>query len=117
MWWDGLASDRTFLYCSTNPARWKSDRPMSRQQFEGLFPDEAACARYLVGRRWPDGFVWPVCGVCKGWALNHNRHSWECAGCRRQTSVTADTVMHGSHLPLRTLFMAAHIVASHSNGI
>jgi hypothetical protein len=25
--------------------------------------------------------------------------------------------MHGSHLPLRTWFMAAHIVASHSNGI
>jgi len=39
------------------------------------------------------------------------------AGCRRQTSVSAGTVMHGSHLPLRTWFMAAHIVASHSNGI
>ena len=25
--------------------------------------------------------------------------------------------MHGNHLPLRTLFLAAHIVASHSNGI
>lgn len=25
--------------------------------------------------------------------------------------------MHGSHLSLRTWFMAAHIVASHSNGI
>ena len=25
--------------------------------------------------------------------------------------------MHGSHLPLRTWFMAAHIAASHSNGI
>ena len=41
----------------------------------------------------------------------------EGAGCRRQTSVTAGTVMHGSHLPLRTWFMAAHIVVRHSNGI
>jgi hypothetical protein len=106
-----------FLYCSTMPARWKSDRPMSRQQFEARFPDDAACARYLVGRRWPDGFVCPVCGACKGWALNHDRPAWECAGCRRQTSVTAGTLMHGSHLPLRTWFMAAHIIASHSNGI
>jgi len=31
--------------------------------------------------------------------------------------VTAGTVMHGSHLPLRTWFLAAHIVASHSNGV
>ena len=53
MWWDGLAADRVFLYCSAMPARWKSDRPMSRQEFEALFPDDAACARYLAGRRWP----------------------------------------------------------------
>lgn len=117
MWWDVLATGRVFLYCSAMPARWKSDRPMSRQEFEALFPDDAACARYLVERRWPDGFVCPVCRARKGWALKHDRPAWECAGCRRQTSVTAGTVMHGSHLPLRTWFMAAHIVASHSNGI
>jgi len=117
MWWDGLAGDRMFLYCSTLPARWKSDRPMSRQQFEALFPDDAACARYLVGRRWPDGFACPVCGVCKGWASNHDRPARECAGCRRQSSVTAGTGMHGSHLPLCTRFIAAHIVAGRSDGI
>ena len=53
MWWDGLAADRAFLYCFDMPARWKSDRPMSRQVFEALFADDAACARYLAGRRWP----------------------------------------------------------------
>ena len=53
MWWDGLAADRAFLYCSDMPARWKSDRPMSHQEFEALFPDDAACARYLAGRRGP----------------------------------------------------------------
>ena len=31
--------------------------------------------------------------------------------------MTAGTIMHRSHLPLRTWFMAAHIMASHSNGI
>ena len=46
MWWDGLAADRAFLHCSAVPARWKSDRPMSRQEFEVLFPEDAACARY-----------------------------------------------------------------------
>ena len=40
MWWEELATDRAFLYCSAMPARWKSDRPMSRQEFEALFPDD-----------------------------------------------------------------------------
>ena len=31
--------------------------------------------------------------------------------------MTAGTVMHRSHLPLRTWFPAAHLVATHSNGI
>lgn len=99
------------------PARWKDDRPMSRQDFDARFPDEEACARYLAERRWPDGFVCPACQGCKGWPLKRRRLARECADCGRQTSVTAGTIMHRSHLPLRTWFLAGHIVASHSNGI
>jgi hypothetical protein len=83
----------------------------------GAAPDEAACAAHLFARRWPDGFVCPVCGGRKGWPLSGKRFTYECAGCGRQTSVTAGTVMHRSHLPLKTWFTAVHIVASHSNGI
>lgn len=90
---------------------------MSRAGFEAQFPDDAACARHLFARRWPRGFVCPACGGVKGWELKGKRFTWECAGCRRQTSVTAGTVMHRSHLRLRTWFTAAHIVTSHSNGI
>lgn len=90
---------------------------MSRQDFEARFPDEEACAQYLVERRWPVGFVCPSCGHASGWALRRTRPTWECSGCGRQTSVTAGTIMHRSHLPLRTWFLAAHIMASHSNGI
>lgn len=100
------------------PAHWQKGRlPMSRQAFETRFPDEDACARYLTDRRWPEGFVCPECGGCRGWALKRNRTSWECADCGRQTSITAGTVMHRSHLPLKAWFLAAHILASHSNGI
>jgi len=99
------------------PSRWKHDRPLSRAQFEARFPDDAACAGYLAARRWPDGFVCPGCGGAKGWALKTKAFTWECAACRRQTSVTAGTIMHGSHLPLKAWFTAIHIVTSHSNGI
>ena len=99
------------------PSRWKDDRPMSRATFEARFPDEASCARHLAAKRWPDGFVCPACGHDRGWGLKRRRASWECAACGKETSVTAGTIMHRSHLPLKTWFMAVHIVTSHSNGI
>ena len=87
--------------------------PPSRRRF----PDEASCARHLAARRWLDGFVCPACGHDRGWELKRRRASWECAACGKETSVTAGTIMHRSHLPLKTWFMAVHIVTSHSNGI
>ena len=90
---------------------------MSRAAFEARFPDEASCARHLAAGRWPDGFS-PACGHDRGWELKRRRASWECAACGKETSVTAGTIMHRSHLPLtKTWFMAVHIVTSHSNGI
>ena len=44
-------------------------------------------------------------------------HTFECAGCRRQTSVTAGTILHASKLPLTVWFWAAYLMATHSNGI
>lgn len=98
-------------------SRWKHDRPMSRAEFARRFPDEAACARYLAERRWPNAFVCPACGGVKGWELSTKRFTWECADCGRQTSVTAGTVMHRSKLPLTVWFTAMHLLSSHSNGI
>ena len=37
--------------------------PESLPQFQRLFPDDAACARYLESIRWRDGFACPRCGV------------------------------------------------------
>jgi uncharacterized protein YchJ len=42
---------------------------------------------------------------------------WQCKDCGQQTSATAGTVMHGTHMPLRTWFWAAYLVATHHPGI
>ena len=42
--------------------------------------------------------------------------TYECAGCARQTSVTAGTLMHGRKLSL-TVWFWADLMATHSNGI
>lgn len=81
------------------------------------FQDDAACADYLAKKRWPEGFRCPSCPSEKGWKLDAKPWTWECASCHKQTSVTAGTIMHRTHLPLRTWFLAARLVATHSNGI
>ena len=92
-------------------------RPGSLPEFEARFPDDAACARWLFEKRWPDGFRCPGCGHAKGWELGRGTLLVECARCHRQTSVTAGTVLHRSHLPLKLWFLAAWLVATHRNGI
>lgn len=105
------------------PTRWKDDKPPSIEEFTRIFRDDYACADYLYAKRWPDGFVCPHCGSRKGWRLESRPWLWECAGqgdnpkCRRQTSLIAGTVMQGTHLPLRKWFLAAYLMATHSNGI
>src|SRR5512144_98635 len=91
--------------------------PRSLIEFQRRFADERACAAYLAKARWPDGFRCPGCGHGKGWELATKAFTWECASCRRQTSVTAGTVMHASKLPLTVWFWAAYLMATHSNGI
>jgi ISXO2-like transposase domain/Transposase zinc-ribbon domain len=93
------------------------ERPGSLPEFEARFPDDAACARWLLGKRWPEGFRCPGCGHDKGWELSRGTLLIECARCHRQTSVTAGTVLHRSHLPLKLRFLAAWLVATHTNGI
>jgi hypothetical protein len=94
-----------------------TDFPRSLIEFQQRFPDEAACVAYLAAARWPHGFICPGCGTGKAWPLQTKPWTWECAGCGRQTSVTAGTIMHHSKLPLTTWFWAAYLMATHSNGI
>ncbi|BDA83360.1 hypothetical protein Sa4125_35040 [Aureimonas sp. SA4125] len=105
------------------PTRWKKDKPPSLERFMATFPDDYACADHLARKRWPNGFRCPHCASQKGWKLESRPWVFQCSGkgenpgCRKQTSVIAKTVMHGTHLPLRTWFIAAYLVATHSNSI
>ncbi len=94
-----------------------AELPRSLPEFEARFPDDAACARWLLEKRWPGGFRCPACGHDKAWELGRERLTLQCAACERQVSVTAGTVLHGSHLGLRTWFLAAWLVATHRNGM
>src|SRR5260221_9206745 len=64
-------------------------RARSLTEFQRAFPDEASCAAFLFERRWPGGFVCPVCGKGRAAALKSRAYTYECSDCGRQTSITA----------------------------
>ena len=91
------------------------DYPGTWQAFEAWFPDDDACRSFLVGLRWPDGFVCPACEGTDAWETG--RGLFMCRACGRQTSVTAGTIFHRTRSPLRAWFAAVWFVCSQKNGV
>lgn len=87
--------------------------PKSLPEFQRMFPDDAACARYLEGMRWKKGFDCPHCGSREEPYRFANRPGvLRCRDCRRDIALTAGTVMERTHTPLSTWFWAGYLVCS-----
>lgn len=90
--------------------------PTSLLEFMRRFPDERACFDYLLQTRWPDGFSCPGCRSAKSYPRS-KRLVVECSACRRLTSATAGTVMHGSRQPLCAWLLAAFLLIVDKRGV
>ena len=64
--------------------RPKPVHQMTVSEFEARFPDEEACARYLVARRWPDGVHCPRCFNVKVFPVKSMPFKWQCYECESQ---------------------------------
>ena len=84
-------------------------------EFQELFSTEEACERALEQAKWPKGFVCPKCNHQGGYRLSAER-IMQCAGCRRQTSLTAGTIFHKTRTPLRIWFWIMYLVAQDKGG-
>ena len=73
------------------------------------FGDEDACREYLERLRWPNGLACIKCGSMAVTDLP-NRNLFQCSDCRYQFSVTTDTIMHDTHLPLRKWLVAIYLI-------
>ena len=85
--------------------------PKSLPDFQRVFPDENACRAYLYAHRFPQGFVCAYCGTL-GEPFRFAKYPTmlRCRTCRRNTHLTADTVMERSHVPICTWFWGAYLV-------
>lgn len=81
------------------------------------FPDEELCERRLIEEKYPGRFVCPVCGNTTCSQVHDHAHKWQCAKCPHLFSVTAGTMIEGTHLELKKWFMAIWPMSSQEAGI
>lgn len=85
-------------------------------EFMEKYPTELSCKEELRRIRERKGVVCPVCGgIVHYW--KSDKECFECAGCHYRQSLKANSVMHGSQLPIRYWFIAMHLLTSTKKGI
>ena len=91
------------------------DYPRNLPEFHRFFPDQSACCSYLERLRWPGGFVCPGCAsAVSPWRTG--RDLLLCPNCRRQVSVTANTIFEKTRKPLQLWFLAIWELTSQKYG-
>ena len=89
--------------------------PKDALEFQNGFATDEQCEVALAKLRWPSGFICPNCGHDDGYELTGRRLT-QCAVCHHQTSVTAGTIFHRTHLPLTCWFWIIYQVAQDKGG-
>ncbi len=82
-----------------------------------LFSTDDKCRELLERLRWPNGPECPRCHGSKVARLVTADKLLYCAECDYQFTVTAGTVFHDSHLPLRKWFMVTLLLCEARKGI
>ena len=122
--------------------RKRERQPRKREAgslLEPHFVDEDKAREYLEAMRWPDGPVCPHCGLVgeagrivrkektKEQVIEMLRAGkrirkaqkglWKCKGCKKQFTVTVDTIFSDSHIPLHKWLLAIHLLTSSKKGM
>ena len=80
------------------------------------FNNDTACRAMLEKIRWPHGPACPRCGLLDIPELPVG-DIFQCASCCYQFTVTAGTIMHNTHVPLRKWFLAIYMMCESKKGI
>ena len=90
-------------------------------QFRNAFPDEEACCKYLVSKRWPDGVKCARCGADDPKALAGNPWHWQCYQCAPVSSYRfshiSGTIFENTNKPLLDWFKVAHLMLTSKKGM
>jgi transposase-like protein len=97
-------------------------RPINRASDMNLlkliekFDSDDKCRLTLEKLRWPGGVRCIRCDAEKVFRAD-KRKQFECGACGYHFSVTAGTIFHDSHLPLRKWFIAIYLICESKKGV
>lgn len=97
-------------------------RPINRARDMNLlelierFDSDDKCRLTLEKLRWPNGVRCIRCDAEKIFRAD-KRRQFECGACGYHFSVTAGTIFHDSHLPLRKWFIAIYLICESKKGV
>ena len=93
----------------------KKQQRLSIIEFAKKFSTDKKCREYLFQKKWKNGFVCPKCGRIHYCELSNGLY--QCNDCHHQTSVTAGTILHRTHVPLTKWFLAFYFVTQDKRGV
>ncbi len=105
---------------------------MNLTEIAKSYHDEDSARAFLEAQRWPDDK--PGCPHCgeigrsyrlppiagkpkKNGEITYRKGIWKCGGCRKQFTVTVDTIFEDSHIPLHKWLMAFHLLCASKKGM
>ena len=94
----------------------KPKQEMDLMKLIERFDTDDKCRTALEQLRWPDGVQCIRCESVKI-SRNYKRNQFECESCGYHFSVTAGTIFHDSHLPLRKWFIATYLICESKKGM
>ena len=91
---------------------------LSLPEFLARHGTEKQCADVLENARWPQGFCCPGCGGIGHYLLKAGTHkTFQCKGCRLQTSLIAGTLFQSTRLKLTVWFLAIYLISQAKTGV
>ena len=78
------------------------------EKFRSIFPNESVCFELLDKIKWHEGFVCKKCGNANSCSGKSN-YSRRCTRCKKEESVTANTLFHRCKIPLNKAFEIAFL--------
>ncbi len=99
----------------------KKSKQLSAGGFDKLFPDEEACDKFLIQRRWPNGVHCPRCGSERVYPLQTMKFKWECPDCAQggayRFSHLVGTIFENTKMDLRDWFKVIHLMLGAKKGM
>ncbi|TQM52318.1 transposase-like zinc ribbon protein [Arcticibacter tournemirensis] len=81
------------------------------EEFSKIYPDNESCYQFLAELKWEKGYICSKCGSTH-YFQGHLPYSRRCSKCSYEESVTTNTILHNTRIPINKAFYMIFLVYS-----